>query len=85
MLHNIIGNLNMFKLFNDMKVNDISEFSDHCAICFDINFDNVFVDNHDDVRYGKIEWDNCNIDELNVCYKYHKQQVDCKTGKKITN
>ena len=21
------------------------------------------------------------IDEMNVCYKYHKQEVDCKTGK----
>lgn len=80
-----ITDLNVFNMLQNMCVHDLTEFSDHCCITFDIFFEHVNVICNEEITYDKIEWEKCNIEELHVLLNDEKSQFDDITNNLLNN
>ena len=76
----LITDMNMLCMVNNMKIHDLSEFSDHCSISFDISLNNLIDICQNDVTYDKIEWEDFNIEELNVLLEDNVTSFDDVTN-----
>lgn len=82
----VICNSNLYSLFNNMVVKQLSEFSDHCPISFTLQLNyNSMCNNVQDVVYDKIVWENCNVDSLNDALDNSKIHFDKLVNDLLSN